>query len=148
MKEKIEVDPDTPEGSDGYDEAFLSPKMLLLEEATLNKLPTHIHQAFESLRKNRLSKTHVLRMLVYIVSLESGFHSIDNTDSFNNNCGCFNLRNVKKNIAISEIPQDETVLMRLSLSESTTDKGFKLLSRDIGDGLCITFSYEHQPEQR
>lgn len=116
--------------------------MLLLEDGTFNKLPDHIHQAFELLRNNRPSKMHILRALVYIVSLESGFHTVDSTEPFNNKSGCFNIANVKKNINfVSDISQDETVLIKLALTDSDTDNSYKLLTREMGDGLCITFSY-------
>lgn len=118
--------------------------MLLLEDGTFNELPTHIHRAFECLRNNRPNKMHILRALVYIVSLESGFHIIDRTEIFNNKSGCFNILNVKKNIKfVSEMSQDETVLIKLALTE--TDNNYKLLTREIGDALCITFSHGNNP---
>lgn len=121
-------------------------KMLQLEEGTFDELPTHIHRALISLRTNRPSKMHILRALVYIVSLECGFHTIDNSEPFRNTSGCFNVNNVRKNIAfVSELSQDETVQIKLSLTESSTVGDFKLLTREIGDALCITFSYRRQP---
>lgn len=120
--------------------------MLLLEDGTFNELPTHIHRAFVSLRNNRPSKLHILRALVYIVSLESGFHKVDRTEIFNNKSGCFNIANVKKNIEfVSEMSQDETVLIKLALTATDTDNNYKLLTREIGDALCITFSYGNNP---
>lgn len=116
--------------------------MLLLEDGTFNQLPTHIHRSFELVRNNRPSKMHILRALVYIVSLESGFHTVDRTEPFNNKSGCFNIENVKKNINfVSEISQDETVLIKLALTDSDTDNSYKLMTREIGDALIITFSY-------
>lgn len=123
-----------------------STDMLLLEDGTFNELPTHIHRTFESLRNNRPSKMHILRALVYIVSLESGFHTVDRSELFDNKSGCFNISNVRKNIKfVNEIPQDETVLMKLALTDSATDNNYKLLTREIGDALCITFSYGSHP---
>lgn len=120
--------------------------ILLLEDGTFNELPTHIHRAFESLRNNRPNKMHILRALVYIVSLESGFHTVDNTETFDNKSGCFNIFNVKKNIKfINEMSQDETISIKLAFTETATDNNYKLLFREIGDALCITFSYRNQP---
>ncbi len=120
--------------------------MLLLEDGTFSALPTHIHQAFKSLQNKRPNKMHILRVLVYIVSLESGFHTVDRTEPFDYKSGCFNIENVKKNIRfINEISQEETVLIKLSLTESTTDNNYKLLTREIGDALCITLSNGNQP---
>ncbi|KAG4078737.1 hypothetical protein HA402_015327 [Bradysia odoriphaga] len=123
-----------------------TPNMLLLEDGTFDELPTHIHRALESLRKNRPSKMHILKVLVYIVSLESGFHTIDDSEPFNIASGCFNIDNIKKNIGyVSDISQDDTVLIKLSLTESSTDNNYMLMTRDIGDALCITFSHQGQP---
>lgn len=120
--------------------------MLLLEDGTFHELPSHILQALEALRHKRPSKMHILRALVYIISLESGFHTLESTVNFNNKSGSFNIVNIKNNIKFTDdIPQDETVLIRLTLYDSTTDNNYKLLTREIGDGLCITFSYENQP---
>lgn len=121
--------------------------MLLLEDGTFKELPEHIHQALASLRIKRPSKMHILRALVYIVSLESGFHTVDSTETFNNKSGCFNIVNVKKYIGhVNDISQDETVLIKLSLTDTSTDNNyFKLLTREIGDALCITFSCGNQP---
>lgn len=119
--------------------------MLLLQDGTFNQLPTHIHRAFECLRNNRPSKMHILRALVYIVSLESGFYTVDSTEPFNNKSGCFNIVNVKKNIDfVSKLSQDETVLTKLALTD-VDDCNYKLLTREIGDALCITFSYGNRP---
>lgn len=122
--------------------------MLLLEDGTLDELPIHIHQALVSLRNKRPSKMHILRTLVYVVSLEAGFHTIDDSEPFNVATGCFNKNNIKKNIGfVSNISQDDTVLVKLSLTDdpSKDDDNFKLLTRETGDALCITFSQQNRP---
>lgn len=120
--------------------------MLLLEDGTFDALPIHIHRAFEALRLKRPSKMHILRALVFIVSLESGFHTLEKVENFDHKIGCFNKVNVEKNIKfVSQISQDETVLIKLDLTESVTENAYKLLTREIGDALCITFSYQNQP---
>lgn len=116
--------------------------MLLLEDGTFSRLPTHIHQAFELLREKRPSKVQILRALIYIVSLESGFHTIDNSESFNNKSGCFNIANVRKNINfIRDLPQDETVLITLALNESHGE--YKLFLRETHGAVLITFIYSN-----
>lgn len=118
--------------------------MLLLEDGTFDALPIHIHRAFEALRYKRPSKMHILRALVFIISLESGFHTLHKVIDFNHKTGCFNKINVEENIKfVCEISQDETVLIKLGLNES--ENTYKLLTREIGDALCITFSYQNHP---
>jgi len=123
-----------------------SSKLLLLEDGTFNELPIHIHQAIEALRFKRPSKMHILRALVYIISLESGFHPLESDLNFNPISGCFNVENVKENTKfVKDIPIEETVLTKLALTGSVAEKSFKLLTREIGDALCITFSHQNQP---
>lgn len=126
--------------------------VLTLDDSTAGNVPAHllrmVHE--QSTAAIRRTKSDLLAMLVYVAAVECGFVTITHAADLNAThtakpWASFHCDIVRKHC--DRLPCDyrnETIngyLARLILLQLSERNGL-LIARDIGDGLCVTFSVQ------
>lgn len=124
---------------------------LLIEDSTNDELPHHLTATLDVLGNQRLNKTDILAALIYTLALESGFIPVLETTAPEFQCSTswaysFHVNLVEYFAGIALPPKIDDCSYQFILKlHDFSDRVCILVARELGDALCVSFSFDTKP---